>query len=187
VGEFDNGLDAFNYIIKNKPDIAILDIDMPNLDGFEVCIKLREKHIQTKIIFLTMLNEEAVFDNAKKIGANGFILKNFALDELDKAIQSVVNNDFYINDNLRSNLTKKPSKLLQNEKTKELVSRLTTTEKQVLKLIADNNNSKKISEMLFSTENTIRKHRQNITKKLELPSEINSLTKFAIQNRDYLD
>jgi DNA-binding NarL/FixJ family response regulator len=187
VGEFDNGLDAFNYILKNKPDIAILDIDMPNLDGFEVCIKLREKHIQTKIIFLTMLNEEAVFDNAKKIGANGFILKNFALDELDKAIQSVVNNDFYINDNLRSNLTKKPSKLLQNEKTKELVSRLTTTEKQVLKLIADNNNSKKISEMLFSTENTIRKHRQNITKKLELPSEINSLTKFAIQNRDYLD
>jgi len=186
VGEFDNGLDAFNYILKNKPDIAILDIDMPNLDGFEVCIKLREKHIQTKIIFLTMLNEEAVFDNAKKIGANGFILKNFALDELDKAIQSVVNNDFYINDNLRSNLTKKPSKLLQNEKTKELVSRLTTTEKQVLKLIADNNNSKKISEMLFTTENTIRKHRQNITKKLELTIESNSLSKFAIQNRDYL-
>jgi len=186
VGEFDNGLDAFNYILKNKPDIAILDIDMPNLDGFEVCIKLREKHIQTKIIFLTMLNEEAVFDNAKKIGANGFILKNFALDELDKAIQSVVNNDFYINDNLRSNLTKKPSKLLQNEKTKELVSRLTTTEKQILKLIADNNNSKKISEMLFTTENTIRKHRQNITKKLELTIESNSLSKFAIQNRDYL-
>ena len=186
VREFDNGLDALNYIITNQPDIAILDIDMPNLDGFEVCIKLREKHIQTKIIFLTMLNEEAVFDNAKKIGANGFILKNFALDELDKAIQSVVNNDFYINDNLRSNLTKKPSKLLQNEKTKELVSRLTTTEKQVLKLIADNNNSKKISEMLFSTENTIRKHRQNITKKLELTIESNSLSKFAIQNRDYL-
>lgn len=87
---------------------------------------------------------------------------------------------------MRSNLTKKPSKLLQNEKTKELVSRLTTTEKQVLKLIADNNNSKKISEMLFSTENTIRKHRQNITKKLELTIESNSLSKFAIQNRDYL-
>jgi len=185
-GEFDNGLDALNYILTNEPDIAILDIDMPELDGFEVCEKVRKEHLQTKIIFLTMLNEEAVFDNAQKIGANGFILKNFALDELNQAIQSALDGEFYISKNLRDKLTHKPSKLLQNEKIKELIIKLTSTEKQILKLIAENYNSKQISEMLFSSELTVRKHRQNITNKLELTNEAYSLSKFAIQNRDYL-
>jgi two-component system nitrate/nitrite response regulator NarL len=186
VGEFDNGLDALNYILTNEPAIAILDIDMPELDGFEVCEKVRKQHLQTKIIFLTMLNEEAVFDNAQKIGANGFILKNFAMDELNQAIQSALDGEFYISKNLRDKLTNKPSKLLQNEKIKELIIKLTTTEKQILKLIAENYNSKQISEMLFSSELTVRKHRQNITNKLELTNETYSLSKFAIQNRDYL-
>jgi DNA-binding NarL/FixJ family response regulator len=186
VGEFDNGLDALNYILTNEPAIAILDIDMPELDGFEVCEKVRKEHLQTKIIFLTMLNEEAVFDNAQKIGANGFILKNFAMDELNQAIQSALDGEFYISKNLRDKLTNKPSKLLQNEKIKELIIKLTSTEKQILKLIAENYNSKQISEMLFSSELTVRKHRQNITNKLELTNEAYSLSKFAIQNRDYL-
>lgn len=186
VGEFDNGLDALNYILTNEPAIAILDIDMPELDGFEVCEKVRKEHLQTKIIFLTMLNEEAVFDNAQKIGANGFILKNFAMDELNQAIQSALDGEFYISKNLRDKLTHKPSKLLQNEKIKELIIKLTSTEKQILKLIAENYNSKQISEMLFSSELTVRKHRQNITNKLELTNEAYSLSKFAIQNRDYL-
>lgn len=186
VGEFENGLDALNYILTNEPAIAILDIDMPELDGFEVCEKVRKQHLQTKIIFLTMLNEEAVFDNAQKIGANGFILKNFALDELNQAIQSALDGEFYISKNLRDKLTNKPSKLLHNEKIKELIIKLTSTEKQILKLIAENYNSKQISEMLFSSELTVRKHRQNITNKLELTNEAYSLSKFAIQNRDYL-
>jgi DNA-binding NarL/FixJ family response regulator len=186
VGEFENGLDALNYILTNEPAIAILDIDMPELDGFEVCEKVRKQHLQTKIIFLTMLNEEAVFDNAQKIGANGFILKNFAMDELNQAIQSALDGEFYISKNLRDKLTNKPSKLLQNEKIKELIIKLTSTEKQILKLIAENYNSKQISEMLFSSELTVRKHRQNITNKLGLTNEAYSLSKFAIQNRDYL-
>lgn len=186
VGEFDNGLDALNYILDNEPDIAILDIDMPNMDGFEVCEMVRKEHIKTKIIFLTMLNEEAVFHNAQKIGANGFILKNFALDELNQAIQSVISNEFYISKNLTDKLTNKPSKLLQNEKIKELIIKLTSTEKQILKLIANNYNTKQISEILFSSELTVRKHRQNITKKLGLSGETHSLSKFAVQNKDYL-
>lgn len=186
VGEFDNGSDALNYILTDEPDIAILDIDMPNMDGFEVCEKVRKQQTQTKIIFLTMLNEEAVFDNAQKIGANGFILKNFALDELNQAIQSVISNEFYISKNLRDKLTNKPSKLLQNEKIKELITKLTSTEKEILKLIAESYNSKQISEMLFSSELTIRKHRQNISKKLGLSGETHSLSKFAVQNKDYL-
>lgn len=186
VGEFDNGLDALNYILDNEPDIAILDIDMPNMDGFEVCEMVRKEHINTRIIFLTMLNEEAVFHNAQKIGANGFILKNFALDELNHAIQSVISNRFYISKNLTDKLTNKPSKLLQNEKIKELISKLTSTEKQILKLIANNYNTKQISEMLFSSELTVRKHRQNITKKLALKNEAHSLSKFAALNKDYL-
>jgi two-component system nitrate/nitrite response regulator NarL len=186
VGEFDNGSDALNYILSNKPDIAILDIDMPSMDGFEVCVNVRKEGVNTKIIFLTMLNEEEVYIKATAIGANGFMLKNFALDELYDAIQHVLNNEFYISDEIQKKLINKPSKLLENQNIRELVLRLTSTEKQILKLIAANLDSKHIAEKLFCSELTIRKHRQNISKKLNLTSEAHSLSKFAIQNRDYL-
>ena len=177
VGEFDNGRDALNYILDNTPDIAILDIDMPKMDGLKVCGKVRQEKIKTKIIFLTMLNEESVFNKAKSQGANGFILKNFATDELDHAIESVLKNEFYIGKNVRENLSQKSSNLLQSESINELISRLSSTEKQILLLIALNFSSK---------QNTIRKHRQNITKKLDLESEQGSLLKFAQQNKNYL-
>jgi DNA-binding NarL/FixJ family response regulator len=186
VGEFENGLDALNYILTKQPNIAILDIDMPDMDGFEVCENVRKEDVKTKIIFLTMLNEEEVYIKAMTIGANGFILKNFALDELNAAIQHVLNNEFYISDDLQKKLINKPSKLLENQNTRELVLRLTSTEKQILKLISLNLDSKHIAEKLFCSELTIRKHRQNISKKLKLTNEAHSLSKFAIQNRDYL-
>ena len=186
VGEFDNGKDALNYILDNTPDIAILDIDMPKMTGLKVCEQIRQEKIKTKIIFLTMLNEESVLDKAKSLGANGFILKNFATDELNQAIESVFEKEFYIGKNVRENLSQKPSNLLQNESIKELLSRLTSTEKQVLLLIALNFSSKQISEKMFLAENTIRKHRQNITKKLDLESEQGSLLKFAHDNKNYL-
>jgi len=186
VGEFDNGKDALNYILDNTPDIAILDIDMPEMNGLKVCEQVRLEKIKTKIIFLTMLNEESVLNKAKALGANGFILKNFATDELNPAIESVLKNEFYLGKNVRENLRHKPSILLQNESITELLSRLTSTEKQILLLIALNFNSKQIGEKMFIAENTIRKHRQNITKKLDLESEQGSLLKFAHDNKNYL-
>lgn len=186
VGEFDNGLDALHFIIDNEPELAILDIDMPKMDGFEVCEKVREEKIKTKIIFLTMLNEREVYNRALLIGANGFILKNFAMDEMNNAIQTVLKNNFYISNDLQNNLVNKPNKLIQNEKINELISKLTSTEKQILKLISKNIDSKQIAEKLFCSELTIRKHRQNISKKLNLIKKTHSLSKFAIENRDYL-
>jgi DNA-binding NarL/FixJ family response regulator len=186
VGEFDNGKDTLNYILDNTPDIAILDIDMPKMNGLKVCEQVRLEKIRTKIIFLTMLNEESVLNKAKALGANGFILKNFATDELNQAIESVLDNEFYIGKNVRENLSHKPSILLQNERINELLSRLTSTEKQILLLIAQNFSSKQISEKMFLAESTIRKNRQNITKKLDLESEQGSLLKFAHDNKNYL-
>ena len=87
---------------------------------------------------------------------------------------------------MRENLSQKSSNLLQSESINELISRLSSTEKQILLLIALNFSSKQISEKMFVAENTIRKHRQNITKKLDLESEQGSLLKFAQQNKNYL-
>lgn len=186
LGEFDNGKTVLEYVLENEPDIAVLDIEMPVMNGLEVCKHIRENKLETKVIFLTMLNEESVFNKARLLGANGYILKDFALEELAIALEKVHQGNFYLSYNLSEKLSKKSSKLLNDEVIKQKISVLTATEKKVLQLIAINLNSKQIAEKIFSSELTIKTHRQNIMRKLELNGEQNSLTKFAVQNKDYL-
>jgi DNA-binding NarL/FixJ family response regulator len=185
LGEFDNGKTVLEYVLENEPDIAVLDIEMPVMNGLEVCKHIRENKLETKVIYLTMLNEESVFNKARLLGANGYILKDFALEELAIALEKVHQGNFYLSYNLSEKLSKKSSKLLNDEVIKQKISVLTATEKKVLQLIAINLNSKQIAEKIFSSELTIKTHRQNIMRKLELNGEQNSLIKFAAQNKDY--
>jgi DNA-binding NarL/FixJ family response regulator len=186
VAEFHNGKDALDYILNNEPDIAILDIEMPGLNGIEVCSKVKEEKLSTKILFLTMLNQESVFKKALQIGANGFLLKSFAVDELESALKKINEGEFYVSANLEQGLVNVPSRLLDNEDIKRKLKVLSTTENKVLMLIALNLNSHQIAEKFFVSEHTIKTHRKNIARKLELGAEQNSLTKFAAQNKDYL-
>jgi DNA-binding NarL/FixJ family response regulator len=110
--EFDNGTDALNYILENKPDLAIIDIDMPGISGLELCKVVREKKISTKILFLTMLNQETVFKKALELGANGYLLKDFILEEIFTAIETILNDAFYISDNLQLKQIKISANLL---------------------------------------------------------------------------
>ena len=180
--EFDNGKDALTYILDNVPDLALLDINMPGLSGLDVCKQIRANNLPTKVLFLTMLDQETVYKNAIKIGANGYLLKDFIIEELFIAIETIFKDIFYVNDKLFNNFNTLNPNFQQNESINELLSRLTTTEQKVLKLIALNFNTNQIAAKLFSSELTIKTHRRNIIRKLELDNEQNSLTKFAIQN-----
>jgi DNA-binding NarL/FixJ family response regulator len=185
--EFDNGLDALNYILDKEPDMAIVDIDMPGISGLELCKVVRENKRSTKILFLTMLNQETVFNKAREIGANGYLLKDFILEELFIAIKTIFNDKFYFSDNLQLKLNNDFSKFVIDNALIVKLSRLTETEKKILKLIATNLNSEQIAEKLFASINTVKTHRKNISHKLELENEQNNLLKFAVKNQIYLD
>lgn len=186
IGVFDNGKSVLDYILNNEPDIAVLDIEMPLMNGLAVCKQIRENRLNTKVIFITMLNEQNVFNKAHQLGANGYLLKDFALEELAVAMEKVSQGEIYISYNISDKLSKRSSKLLDDETIKQKISALTITEKKILQLISMNLNSKQIAEKVFSSELTIKTHRKNIIRKLELDSEQNSLTKFAVQYKDYL-
>jgi DNA-binding NarL/FixJ family response regulator len=185
--EFDNGTDALNYILENNPDLAIIDIDMPGISGLELCKVVREKKVSTKILFLTMLNQETVFNKALELGANGYLLKDFILEEIFTAIETILNDAFYISDNLQIKLNKDFSKFVADTSITDKLLMLTETEKKVLMLIASDYNSEQIAEKLFTSIHTIKTHRKNISQKLELGNEQNNLLKYAVKNKVYLN
>jgi DNA-binding NarL/FixJ family response regulator len=137
---FDNGEDALQYIVAHEPDLAILDIDMPGLSGLEVCQKVREKKIGTKILFLSMLNQHTVFTKARELGANGYLLKDFIVEEIFIAIAAIFKGIFYTSEGLELKLNNNSINNLQEHSLREKLSILTPTEQKILKLIALNLN-----------------------------------------------
>jgi DNA-binding NarL/FixJ family response regulator len=181
-----DGKTALNLILEFKPDIAILDVEMPFLNGFEVLNHISNLNLKTKVIFLTMYKERELFENALSKGAMGYLLKENALSELTIAIDSVLNGDIYVGKNIESNLTSGPSKIFADKSVRDQISKLTKTEKDILLLIAQQLLSKEIADKLFISESTVKNHRHNIIKKLEISGDQNSLLKFAINYSSFL-
>lgn len=180
LGEASNGLEAYHLILSSHPDIAILDLEMPILNGLDVCEKvINEKH-NTKFIILTMHKERHYFLEAMKCGVYGYLLKDYAITELVNCIEVVNKNEKYISKEIENYLVEHNSSNLQSEEQISLLMQLTPTEKVILKLISKGKSSLEIAELLFISPNTVDNHRANITKKLKLEGK-NSLLKFAIE------
>lgn len=186
LGEASNGKEAIELIKETKPDIAILDIEMPMLNGLQVCKELKSEHVSTKILLLTMLKEEDLYQQAIELGVNGYLLKDNAIEELSIAIDTIVDGGVYIGKEIEKMLTSTKSPLIQDEKIAELIKRLSRTEKDILLLISQQVKTKGIAERLFISEYTVKNHRHNISKKLELEGDQNNLLKFALENSAYL-
>ncbi len=181
-GEAVNGLEAYQLILATQPDIAILDLEMPILNGLEVCKKiLSEKHA-TKFIILTMHKEKHFFDDAIESGVKGYLLKDNAIEELITCVQKVGMGEKYVSPEIENYLIEGQSLSLEIKKLKEL---LTPTEKVIVKLISQGKTSPEIANNLFVSVNTVENHRYNIAKKLNLEGK-NSLLKFALQYKDSL-
>ena len=167
-----DGLSAYNQIIKHKPDIAILDIEMPKLTGLEVAQKCKANNIETKVILITLHREKDLFYQAQELNIFGYILKDFAIEEIENCLASVSNNIPYFSPKIKSLLV---------EKTKQnsMLSSLTPSEIKILRLIAKDKTNKEIAEMLFISIRTVEKHRSNIITKLSLSPKTNSLLIWA--------
>jgi DNA-binding NarL/FixJ family response regulator len=176
----ENGIVAYNYIIANQPNIAILDINMPGMDGLEILEKISKLKMATKVILITMHKEMTIFRRANEFGVSGFILKENALDELQNCLLTVLNGQQYLSKNLFKDLLLDKTQVIDDQ-----ISRLSFTEKKILELIAKQKTTKQISELLFIAEKTVEGHRTNIIKKLDLPKEKNVLLKWATKHFDF--
>jgi DNA-binding NarL/FixJ family response regulator len=171
-----NGVSALNFIQLHSPDIAILDINMPGLDGLDIAKKIQESKLKTKVILLTMHKEMTVYKKANEYGIYGYILKEHAHTELEKCLHEVQKGNRYVSDSLKQDLI---SDVVNSN---DELSKLTLSERKIIELIAQQKTSKQIADLLFLSEKTIEGHRSNIIQKLELPKEKNTLLIWAIQN-----
>ncbi len=170
-----NGLAALNLIQLRQPEIAILDINMPGMDGLDVARSTREMRLKTKVILLTMHNEMTLYNKAKEYGVYGYILKEYAQSELEKCLVEVEKGNAYVSDALIQDL-------VVTRDTGDELSKLTFSERKIVELIARQKTTKQIAELLFLSEKTIEGHRSNIIEKLGLPKEKNTLLKWALKN-----
>jgi DNA-binding NarL/FixJ family response regulator len=180
VDEVANGLEAYKSIISKRPDIAILDIEMPGLSGLDVCNKVLKEKSDTKFILLTMHREKDFFNNAMDIGVMGYLLKDNAITELILCVEKVLKGEKFISPGIENLLVFKN----KSSQIPELDT-LTATERVILKLIAESKTTSEIAGLLFVSPNTIDNHRSNIVKKLGLEGK-NSLLKFAIHSKNLL-
>ncbi|MBX7043347.1 MAG: response regulator transcription factor [Ignavibacteria bacterium] len=183
IGEADNGAKALELITEKKPDIALLDIDMPKMTGLEVLKQVADMPV--KVVFLTMYSEEDIFDEAMGLGIKGYVLKDSAVNDILECISSVSEGNYFISPSMSNLLLKRRQKLAELRKTTPMLDNLTPTERKVLRYISQNKTSKEIADILFLSHRTIENHRTNISNKLNLRGS-HSLIKFAIENKSLL-
>ena len=184
--ECHNGTEAIDGILKQKPDIAILDINMPEANGLDVCKGVIKEQSTTKIIILTMYQEKEMIKNAMLSGAMGYILKDNAVDEIMDCVNTVANGENYIGTAM---LPYHNELSIEDKKKQQLVEglkALSQAELKTLKLVSQNKTSKEISELLFLSEKTVENYRSRICQKLELPPRNNSLVIWISENKELL-
>ncbi len=185
VGESGDGERALQLLRELKPDIAVLDISMPDLSGLEIIKKISNHNVPTKFVILTMYKDPEYFDTAIDMGVKGYILKESATAELLNCLRMVAKNQYYISPMLSGYLLERDANIKALNNKMPAFSKLTQAEKRILKLIAENKTSKEIAEELCVSHRTVQNHRTNICNKLGLTGH-NKLLLFAVENKSLL-
>jgi len=185
VGEAGDGEVAWKMIQEKKPDVAVLDVNLPGLTGIEVARKLQEKKLRTRVIILTMHKEEELINRALDFGVNGFVLKENAVDDILDAIVTAAAGGHYLSPSVSGCLVRRRHRAETLAAHKPGLDDLTKAERRILKLLAENKTSREIAAELFISPRTVEAHRANISGKLELHGS-HSLLQFALEHRSSL-
>lgn len=169
IGEASSGSEAVEQIYEAEPDIILMDISMPDLDGLAAAKKIKKIRKSTKIIILTMLENELYIIDALKNNIEGFINKDSSINELMKAIEEVASGERYFNKEITDKIFEHIANSTVNGKSHlNRKAILTNRQIEVIKLVAKGLTSKEVAQKLFLSELTVIKHRKNIIKKLDL-------------------
>lgn len=178
IAEAADGNECLSILKNAKPDILLLDINMPNKNGIEVLEELRSKKDETKILILTVHNEVEYLVKAVDIGVNGYILKDSESSELKKAIMTIVDGNDFIQPDLIPLLN---ARLIKRDNDKDKIEQLTKREREVLIQVASGMFNKEIADSLLISERTVKNHISSIFKKIEV-SDRTQAAVFAIRN-----
>ncbi|MCP4750666.1 MAG: response regulator transcription factor [Proteobacteria bacterium] len=174
VAQAENGREAVTTVLNEKPEVAILDISMPELTGIQAAREIRRKDLKTKIILLTLHKDPLTADNALKTGVDGYILKDNAFEELLYAVRTVLSGGTFISPSIAGEI------LDQRHQTRNQTPQLTRRETEILKLIATGLTNKTIAADLHISVKTVETHRTRIMRKLDLHN-VAELVRYAIK------
>lgn len=178
IAEASDGESALSHIRHLAPDLAILDIDMPKIDGLEVARQVRALGLATKMIVLTLHSDSIYLRTAFDAGAHGFLLKDSGPDDVHAAVRAVLSGQMFVSPSMTHHLVKSQ----RSDHESGTMSGLSPAERNVMRLIAAGKSSKEIGDDLGIHFRTVDNHRTNICRKLKLEGA-NSLLRFALQHR----
>lgn len=182
--EANSGQEFLNALATIVPDVVLLDLKMPGMDGIEVAERLKDSHPEIRIILLTMHDDERFIQHVLSLGANGYLLKNEEPEVLRDAINKVMHQDYYLNDYVAKalfNNIKKQQPESNTVQQKEPLG-LTPREKEILSLICQELTTSEIAEKLFISKRTVEGHRQNLLDKTGVRNTA-GLVIYALKNQ----
>jgi len=184
-GEASDGQAALELIRRLRPDITVVDISLPKLNGLDMMRQLVRDRPRTRWVVLTMHQEESLFQEAMELGAVGYVLKENAADDILHCLQAVAAGDCYLSPSLSNFLLRQRQSQQALRNQTPGLDDLTPMERRILKRIAGNKTSKQIGAELFISPRTVGTHRTNISTKLGLHGS-HALIQFAIEHRSEL-
>ncbi|HEY7544392.1 MAG TPA: response regulator transcription factor [Blastocatellia bacterium] len=185
IAQAGDGQSALEQIKSLHPDVAVLDIDMPVMDGFSVAREIQKLALEIEVVFLTIHREEELFEAALNLGAKGYVLKDSAVNDIIESIRAVASHQHYISPQLSSYLVRRKAKADALTRQKPSLEDLTPTERRILRLIAEDRTTREIADQLFISPRTVDTHRANICRKLDLHGSL-ALVRFAIEHKSEL-
>jgi len=184
VGEADDGEDAVAKAEQLMPDVVLMDVRMPRISGIEATRRVAEALPTSKIIMLTVSDEEEDLYEAIKAGATGYLLKEISIEEVADAVRAVTQGQTLISPSMASKLIAEFSNLAKRATDQQQVPvpRLTERELEVLRLVAQGITNREIADQLFIAENTVKNHVRNILEKLHLHSRMEAVL-YAVREK----
>jgi DNA-binding NarL/FixJ family response regulator len=180
IGEARDGREVIRKVGELSPDVLVLDINMPLLNGIEATRNIKKIHPSMGIIILTMYSDEGYVHEALLAGASGFLIKNTIPQDLCSAIRAVSRGESFLSPSISKTVIERYTKLGPSDKGELQKKDLTSREREILQLIAEGYTNQEISELLFISSKTVEVHKQNIQKKLNVFGTA-GLTKYAIK------
>ncbi len=182
VGEAANGTDSVNQITNLRPDVVLMDIGMPGLSSFEATRQIKKVRPETKILFLTMYDDEDYLVECMEVGGSGYVLKDSPAPQLLAAIRDVHRGGSYLSPKMLSQLVDDFRSRIKTTHRQPRFATLTPREKEILKFLAEGQSVKEIAQLLNLSVKTVEAHKFNLMRKLDIHNKA-QLVQYAIQKK----